>query len=170
MLGILCTGLFKLLSKKVFKESSILHTVYLVAVCCCMICICKYLKVLNIAFTGIISFASLSNSKVLTGSRVIQSVNNQVRIINDLLKTFLFGGVGASLVISKLDSAHVESAVLLMTLGSIVRFIFGYVMLFRKKGLDTTDKLFLNCSWYPKGAIQAAFASHILAHAKHNNV
>lgn len=37
----------------------------------------------------------------------LSKVNNEVRVSNDNLKTFLFGGVGASLVIKGLNQDYV---------------------------------------------------------------
>lgn len=90
----------------------------------------------------------------------LSKVNNQVRVTNDIFKTFLFGGVGASLVIKNLNESYVIKAIVLMTIGSAVRFLAGYAMYYRNSaGFTPKERIYLNSSWYPKGTIQAAFSA-----------
>jgi hypothetical protein len=71
--------------------------------------VCKVIYAQNVAFTGILSFSYWTNKfifqeKVENENQKVKEdndkeISNHIRIVLDFLKVFLFGGVGAALVI-----------------------------------------------------------------------
>jgi solute carrier family 9B (sodium/hydrogen exchanger), member 1/2 len=86
-----------------------------------------------------------------------------------LLEPFLFGTVGATLIVSQLNANTIKKGVVCILGGLLLRMCAAFLVVFEKK-YTFKERLFISFCWVPKATVQATLSSVILVIARDRNL
>lgn len=92
---------------------------------------------------------------------MINNIGLNVQWIWTACEPLLFGLIGASVDINKIDKYIVAKAIGMLVIGEIFRII-GVILALIRTDYDIYEKIFVGISWCPKGTVQAALSTMIL--------
>ena len=72
-----------------------------------------------------------------------------------LSQPFLFGLIGAAVVLAQIDLVYIWVGLMTLTLGLCVRLVVTYAAV-RRTGFNLRERLFIALAWLPKATVQAA--------------
>jgi NhaP-type Na+/H+ or K+/H+ antiporter len=95
--------------------------------------------------------------------------DEELNIFWNISKPFLFGSVGAQILIREMEFGMLGNALIIVLVGIFFRLITTYLSFYDKK-FNKKERIFTAVAWLPKATVQAAFGGIILAQAKSRNL